>query len=73
MTPDSPPIVNGISPDRLHSTRNLWNQQFQLNREMLKQLTLSQDFLRAKGKKGFRFSDNPDHYDSLVTVYHEKN
>ena len=33
---------------------------------------MTQDFLHAKGKKGFRFSDNPDHYESLVTVYKEK-
>jgi hypothetical protein len=39
---------------------------------MLQQLTLTQDFLRAKGKKGFRFSGDPEHYESLVTVYHEK-
>ena len=71
MTPGSPPIVNGISPDGLESTRYLWNEQFRLNREMLKQLILSQEILCAKGKKGFRFSDNPDHYDPLVTVYHE--
>ena len=29
-------------------------------------------FLHSQGKKGFRFKDNPDHYESLVTIYKEK-
>ena len=39
---------------------------------MLQQLTLMQDFFHAKGRKGFCFTGDPEHYDSLVTVYHEK-
>ena len=39
---------------------------------MIQKLTLTQDFLCAKGEKGFRFSDDPGHYESLVTVYHKK-
>ena len=51
----------------------MWAHQLKVYHDILQQLTLTQDFLRAKGKKGFRFSDNFDRYDSLVTVYHEKN
>ena len=62
MTPDSAPIVNGLSPDRINrggatknntanSTHIMWNKQLKLNNEMIQQLTLTQYFLRAKGKK----------------------
>ena len=50
----------------------MWVHQLKVNHDILQQLALRQDFLHAKGKKGFRFSDNPDHYDLLVTVCHEK-
>ena len=43
-----------------------------LNNEIRQQLKLTQGFLHAQGKKGFCFRDNPDHYESLVTVYKEK-
>ena len=46
--------------------------QGKLNNEILQQLKLTQGFLHAQGKKGFRFRDNPDHYESLVTIYNEK-
>ena len=58
--------------DSMNNTHSMWDHQVKLNHEILQQLKLTQDFLHAKGKKGFRFSDNPDHYESLVTVYNEK-
>ena len=43
-----------------------------MNNEILQQLKLTQGFLHAQGRKGFRFHDDPDQYESLVTVYKEK-
>ena len=50
----------------------MWGHQAKLNNEILQQLKLTQGFLHSQGKKGFRFRDNPDHYESLVTIYNEK-
>ena len=47
-------------------------QQNQLNTEILQHLKLTQTFLHAQGKKGFRFKDNPDHFETLITVFKEK-
>ena len=55
-----------------NGTHNMWDQQHKMNFEMLQQLILTQDYLRAKGKKGFRFSNDPEQYESLVTIYDEK-
>ena len=43
-----------------------------MNNEILQQLKLTRGFLHVQGKKGFCFHDNPDHYESLVTMYKEK-
>ena len=58
--------------DTMNNTHSIWDQQAKINHEILQQLKLTQDFLYAKGKKGFRFSENSDHQESLVTVYNEK-
>ena len=85
LTPETPPISNGFSLGRIGGDDNkiaennhfkfiqqTCNEQFKVNHAMLHQLTLTQDFLREKGKKGFRFAGDPKHYESLVTVYSEK-
>ena len=85
ITLDSSPITNGLSPGRVGGggdetdrnehfklIQNSCNRQFEINNAVLQQLTLTQDFLRAKGKKGFRFTSESEHYESLITVYHEK-
>ena len=83
-TPDTLPMVNRYSPvqtlqrkrnsdkDTYPISQSQWGQQAKLNNEILQQLKLTQGFLHAQGKKGFRFKDNPDHYESLVTIYKEK-
>ena len=73
-TTDTIPIVIGYSPeqnlegrkdhekDLVDNTHTVWGHQAKLNNEILQQLKLTQGFLHAQGKKGFRFRDNPDHY-----------
>ena len=56
----------------MNNTHSVWDHHAKLNNEILQQLKLTQGFLHAQGKKSFRFEDNPDHYESLVTVYKEK-
>ena len=56
----------------IDNTHNVWGHIAKLNNRILQQLKLTQGFLHAQGKKGFGFCDNPDHYESLVTMYKEK-
>ena len=59
--------------DTMNNTNSVRDHQGKLVNEILQQLKLTQGgFLHAQGRKGFRFRDNPGHYESLVTVYKEK-
>ena len=42
----------------IDNTHNVWGHQAKLNIEILQQLKLTQGFLHAQGRKGFRFHDN---------------
>ena len=82
-TANTSTLVNGYSPlqnlqgkrddekDLDNNPHSMWGHQAKLNNEILQQLKLTQGFLHSQGKKGFRFKDNPDHYESLVTIYEE--
>ena len=82
-TANTSTLVNGYSPlqnlqgkrddekDLDNNPHSVWGHEVKLNNEILQQLKLTQGFLHSQGKKGFRFKDNPDHYESLVTIYEQ--
>ena len=78
-------MTNGVSPGRIggdddrnvqenrnNVTQQILQEQLKTNNALLHHMMHTQDYLHAKGKKGFRFSGNPEHFESLVTVYDEK-